>query len=127
TANPVAKTVMGVRWKSSSPSSVSSRHPSPRWRADPMNTRAISKAAAAYLAETPVSVRRNLLDSIEIYRNEDAIMRDKAIEAIAEHRAAFWTISSYNDAIASALPFALNASVDISTAIENAYERRPDT
>jgi hypothetical protein len=56
----------------------------------------ISKQAASYLADTPMAARRNLLDAMEIYRNEDSVMRDGAIEAIAEGRAAYWTMASYS-------------------------------
>ncbi|MEQ1938598.1 hypothetical protein ABMA46_10110 [Mesorhizobium sp. CN5-321] len=77
--------------------------------------------ARFYMDETAITVRRSLDDAIAVYQNEDTIMREKAIDAIAEGRAAFWTTSSYSSAITADLPYALNAGVEINQAIENAF------
>lgn len=78
----------------------------------------------AYMADTPLAAKRALDDAITIYGNEDTIMREKALDAICEGRAAYWTMSGYSDAIGSSLPYALNAGVDIDRAVDAAYERR---
>lgn len=83
-----------------------------------------SPAATAYLDETTLSVRRSLDDAITVYDNADTIMREKALDAILEGRAAYWTTASYHNAIASDLPYALNAGVEIARAVDDAYERR---
>lgn len=90
----------------------------------------ISKEAEAYLGETPLSILRNLHDAIAVYGNEDTVMKEKAIDAIAEGRAAYWTVSSYSDAVNSNLPYALNAGVEIGRAIDAStpdwqYARNP--
>lgn len=77
--------------------------------------------AKIYMDETPLSVRRALDDAIAVYGNEDTIMREKAIDAIVEDRAAYWTTSSYSSAITADLPYALNAGVEINRAIEAAF------
>lgn len=92
---------------------------------------AISAHAQSYMDETPLSVRRSLLDAIEVYQNHDTIMQEKAIDAIAEGRAAYWTTSSYSNAVTSNLPYSLNAGVEINEAIEAAhpewrYARAPE-
>lgn len=92
-----------------------------------MNIRAITKqsrAAEVYMLDTPMAARRALDDAIAIYANEDTIMREKALDAIDGNRAAYWTMSGYSDAIGSSLPYALNAGVDLSRAVENAYAAR---
>lgn len=81
----------------------------------------ISQEAQSYLEETPLIVRRSLIDAIEIYDNEDAVMRDGAINSIAEGRAAFWTTAKYHNAAALCLCYALNDGVDIVRAVENTY------
>jgi hypothetical protein len=82
-------------------------------------------ASTAYLFDTPLAAKRALDDAIAIYGNEDTIMREKALDAICEGRAAYWSMSGYSDAIGSSLPYALNAGVDIGRAVDAAYERRP--
>lgn len=81
----------------------------------------ISHEAQTYIEETALTVRRSLIDAIEIYDNEDAVMRDRAIDAIAEGRAAYWTTAKYHNAAAYSLCYALNDGVDIVRAIENTY------
>lgn len=81
----------------------------------------ISREAEAYLEETDITVRRRLIDAMEIYDNDDAVMRDRAIDAIAESRAAYWTAAKYHNAAAYSLCYALNDGVDIVRAIENTY------
>lgn len=81
----------------------------------------ISQEAQSYLEETPLTVRRSLIDAMEIYDNEDAVMRDRAIDAIAEGRAAYWTTAKYHNAAAYSLCYALNDGVDIVRAVENTY------
>ena len=81
----------------------------------------ISLDAQSYLEETALTVRRSLIDAIEVYDNEDAVMRDRAIDAIAEGRAAYWTTAKYHNAAAFSLCYALNDGVDIVRAIENTY------
>lgn len=81
----------------------------------------ISHEAQSYLDETPLTVRRSLIDAMEIYDNEDAVMRDRAIDAIAEGRAVFWTTAKYHNAAAYSLCYALNDGVDIVRAVENTY------
>lgn len=83
-----------------------------------------SRAAEAFMLDTPMAARRALDDAISIYANEDTIMREKALDAICGDRAAYWTMSGYSDAIGSSLPYALNAGVDVSRAVENAYAAR---
>jgi hypothetical protein len=83
-----------------------------------------TEASDTYLLDTPMAARRALDDAIALYGNEDTIMREKALDAICGDRAAFWTMSSYSDAIGSSLPYALNAGVDLSRAVENAYAAR---
>lgn len=80
-----------------------------------------SKEAEAYMGETPLSVRRNLADAIEVYGNPDTVMMEKAVDAIAEGRATYWTVSNYHSATNSNLPYALNAGVEIGRAIDAAY------
>jgi hypothetical protein len=77
------------------------------------------------LHDTPLAARHALDDAIAIYGNEDTIMREKALDAICEGRAAYWTTAGYSNAIDSSLPYALNAGVDIGRAVDAAYERRP--
>lgn len=87
-----------------------------------MNAHAqISHEAQTYLEETALTVRRSLIDAMEIYDNEDAVMRDRAIDAIAEGRAAFWTTAKHHNAAAFSLCYALNDGVDIVRAVENTY------
>jgi hypothetical protein len=83
------------------------------------------ESATAFMADTPMAAKRSLDDAIAVYGNEDTIMREKALDAIYEGRAAYWTMASYNNAIDADLPYALNAGVDIDRAIDAAYERRP--
>ncbi len=87
-------------------------------------TRKAEAAREAFMLDTPMAARRALDDAISIYANEDTIMREKALDAICGDRAAFWTMSGYSDAIGSSLPYALNAGVDVTRAIENAYAAR---
>ncbi|TGT76744.1 MULTISPECIES: hypothetical protein [unclassified Mesorhizobium] len=82
-------------------------------------------ATLAYMADTPMAAKRALDDAIAIYDNPDDIMREKALDAIAEDRAAYWSMSGYSDAIGSTLPYMLNAGVDIGSAVDQAYEHRP--
>lgn len=77
--------------------------------------------AVAYLADTPMAARRALNDAMDIYRNEDGHMRDKAIDAIAAGRAAYWTMTGSSNAIGFDLPLALNRGVDIDRALGNAF------
>ncbi|TGV15791.1 hypothetical protein EN816_00635 [Mesorhizobium sp. M8A.F.Ca.ET.173.01.1.1] len=84
-----------------------------------------SRAAEAFMLDTPMAAKRALDDAITIYGNEDTIMREKAMDAICGDRAAFWSMSGYSDAIGSTLPYMLNAGVDIDRAVAAAYERRP--
>ena len=77
--------------------------------------------AKIYMDETPLSVRRALDDAIAVYRNEDTLMREKAIDAIVEGRAAYWTTVSYHSASNSDLPHYLNAGVEIERAVDEAY------
>lgn len=93
----------------------------------PIHGATLAKPAKDYLNETPLSVRAELLRSIEIYGNEDTIMKDGAIEAIVSDRAAYWTMASYNNARASDLPYALNRGVDIVTTINAEYRTRPES
>jgi len=86
--------------------------------------RANRKAAQAYQADMPLASKRALDDAIAIYGNEDTIMYEKALDAICEGRAAFWTAAGYSNAIDSSLPYALNAGVEIDRAVDAAYERR---
>ena len=81
----------------------------------------ISQESQSYLEETALTVRRSLIDAMEVYDNEDAVMRDRAINAIAEGRAAYWTTSKYHNAAALCLCYALNDGVDIVRAVENTY------
>jgi len=74
-----------------------------------------------YLEEDALSMRRALDDAITVYGNPDTIMREKAIDAIVEDRAAYWTTSTYSSAITADLPYALNAGVEINRAIEAAF------
>lgn len=85
----------------------------------------ISNAAASYMGETPLSVRRNLDDAIAVYGNESTVMREGAIDAIAEGRAAYWSVAKYHNARAADLPYALNAGADITGTVEDAYRGRP--
>ncbi|MHA6684458.1 hypothetical protein [Mesorhizobium sp. A556] len=73
------------------------------------------------MGETPLSVRPNLADAIAVYGNPDTVGREKAIDAIAEGRAAFWTMSSYSSTSNSGLPYTLNSGVGITEAIAEAY------
>lgn len=82
-------------------------------------------ATIAYMADTPMAAKRALDDAVAIYQNPDDIMREKALDAIAEGRPAYWSVAGYSDAIGSSLPYHLNAGVDISSAVEEAYGRRP--
>lgn len=84
-----------------------------------------SLAAQAYQEDTPLAAKRALDDAITIYGNEDTIMYEKALDAICEGRAAFWTMAGYSNAIDSSLPYMLNAGVEIGSAVDAAYERRP--
>ncbi|MET3790693.1 hypothetical protein [Aquamicrobium terrae] len=77
-----------------------------------------------YLADTPMKVRRDLLAAVELYRNEDTIMLEQAIEAIASGRAVYWTASGYSNARASDLPYELNRGKPILEAIDAAYAGR---
>jgi len=86
-----------------------------------------SKDAADYLYETPLSVRRVMDRVVALYDNDDTIMRGGAIEAIAEGRAAYWTMAKYHNARAADLPLLLNAGVDIVRAIDGAYETRQES
>ena len=72
-----------------------------------------SKAAQAYQTDTPLAAKRALDDAIAIYGNEDTIMYEKALDAICEGRAAFWTAAGYSNAeldrIDEQMVFARNA------------------
>lgn len=77
-----------------------------------------------YLADTPMKVRRDLLTAVAVYGNEDTIMLEQAIEAIASGRAVYWTTASYSSARASDLPYELNRGKPILEAIDAAYAGR---
>lgn len=68
-----------------------------------------------------MEARRHLDDAITVYGNNDTIMREGAIEAIADGRAAYWTMAQYHNARASDLPIALNAGISIAQVLEEAY------
>lgn len=80
-----------------------------------------SKAAATYMAEDPLAVKRRLHDAIAIYGNGYDDNRDSAIEAIWNCRAAFWTTSTYSAARTVDLPLALNRGVSIVDALVHAF------
>ncbi|MER8959340.1 hypothetical protein [Mesorhizobium sp. M0701] len=82
---------------------------------------AYQKIVSDYLTETPISVRRRLLDAIDVYNNGYDDIRASAIDAIAAARAAFWTTSTYSAARTVDLPLALNRGVSIATALEQAF------
>ncbi len=94
-------------------------------RAYSLTGRGMASDTAAYMGDTPMAARRALDDCLDIYRNEDGLMRDKAIGAIADGRPAFWTMSNYHNALSYDLPLALNAGVDIDRALDNAFRSRP--
>jgi len=57
-------------------------------------------AKAMTAALVPASLpdtRRNLIDAITIYGNDDAYDREQTIEAIIAGRPAFWTMATYHD------------------------------
>lgn len=92
---------------------------------------AYRKIVADYMTETPLSVRRRLLDAIDVYNNGYDDNRESAIDAIASGRAAYWTTSTYSAARTVDLPLALNRGVSIREALEQAFpawcaDRRPD-
>lgn len=74
-----------------------------------------------YMDETPVTMRRALTSAIALYDNCDSEMERQTVNAIVEGRAAFWTTSQYHNATSSALPYSLNAGVDIERALEAGY------
>ncbi|MGX9120296.1 hypothetical protein ACWTU6_27075 [Mesorhizobium sp. BHbsci] len=82
---------------------------------------AYQKIVADYMTETPLSVRRRLLDAIDVYNNGYEDIRESAIEAIAAERAAYWTTSTYSAARTVDLPLALNRGVNIREALEQAF------
>ncbi|MER8925822.1 hypothetical protein [Mesorhizobium sp. M0859] len=82
---------------------------------------AYQKIVSDYLTETPISVRRRLLDSINVYNNSYDDIRASAVDAIAAGRAAYWTTSTYSAARTVDLPLVLNRGVSITTALEQAF------
>ncbi len=80
--------------------------------------------ARDYLADTPMKVRRDLLAAVAVYGNEDTIMLEQAIEAVASGRAVYWTTASYSSARASDLPYELNRGKSILEAVDAAYAGR---
>ena len=90
-------------------------------RTKPDTGTAISPDAYAYMAETPLSVKRQLLDTVALYGNEDTNMLEQAIEAVASGRAVYWTAASYSNATASDLPYELNRGRSIKETVEAAY------
>lgn len=78
--------------------------------------------AKIYMDETPLAVKRQLLDAVTVYRNEDTNMLEQAIEAAASGRAVYWTAASYSNATASDLPCELNRGRSIKEVLEEAYQ-----
>ncbi|MES0207892.1 hypothetical protein NKJ93_02180 [Mesorhizobium sp. M0028] len=91
---------------------------------------AYQKIVSDYLTETPITVRRRLLDAIDVYNNGYDDNRESAIEAMAACRAAYWTTSTYSAARTVDLPLTLNRGVNIRDALEHTFpvwcaDRRP--
>lgn len=59
--------------------------------------------AQAYMAETPITVRRALKASVALYDNDDFASRETVLEAIAAGRSAFWSTAKYHNATACML------------------------
>lgn len=78
--------------------------------------------AKVYMAETPLTVKRQLLDAVAVYQNEDTVMLSDAMEAVASGRAVYWTTASYSNATASDLPYELNRGRSIKDTLEAAYQ-----
>lgn len=72
----------------------------------------------AFADDTPIAARRALSDAIAIYDNNDSLMQEGAIDAIAAGRAAFWTTSQYHNGIGSMLPHPLNRGEGAEAAID---------
>lgn len=77
--------------------------------------------AKIYMDETPLVVKRQLLDAVAVYQNEDTNMLDQAIDAVASGRAVYWTTANYSSATNSDLPYELNRGRSIKEAVEAAY------
>lgn len=91
-------------------------------RTKPDTGTAISPDAYVYMAETPLAVKRQLLDTVALYQNEDTNMLEQAIEAVASGRAVYWTVSGYSNATNSDLPYELNRGRSIKETLEAAYQ-----
>lgn len=77
--------------------------------------------AKIYRDETPLTVKRQILEAVAVYQNEDTVMLSDAMEAVASGRAVYWTTASYSNATASDLPYELNRGRSIKETVEAAY------
>lgn len=66
--------------------------------------------------ESLCAARRRLLMAMEDYQNEDGIGRERAIDAIASGRAAFWHTVQHNDTLTLELVNHLNRGLSLQDA-----------
>lgn len=102
-----------------------------------MNARAqttysdFARLHAGLVEESPVVIRRRLADAITIYDNDDGYERERAIEAIAAGRAAYWTMATYHNQHALNAADRANGGASLADAVAKypkpSHERLYDT
>jgi hypothetical protein len=79
------------------------------------NTRSFASAVAGHEARGGYEALRQV---VELYDNDDSFSREKAEEAFNEGRPAYWTMSSYSDAVSCLLVDAANMMHSLDAALD---------
>lgn len=71
--------------------------------------KAFAGAVKGFIPESPFEEKAHLADAIARYDNDCGYHREKAVDAIASRRAAFWSTAHYSDQRCRGLLYPLNA------------------